>query len=233
MFKYATTTAFLLAVLFQSAIAQKPNEIQDDIAMIKKNLADSKASIKGYEWIETTTLFLKDEQKSSTQNQCYYGVDGKLYKVQVGAPSEEKKARGLKGKIVENKKEDIKEYMEKCNQLIKTYLPPDAAKLQQIYASGKTTIQALEPGKKYKLSFPDYNLKGDVLSITIDKEKKMLLGMSVSSYIDKADDKVEFSLNYSALPDNTQYAGETTLHAAAKNVKIVIKNSGFKVAAKK
>ena len=46
-------------------------DMKETITMIKKNPTDSKASIKQYEWIETTTTFLKGEQKSVKQNQCY------------------------------------------------------------------------------------------------------------------------------------------------------------------
>ncbi len=38
-------------------------DMKETIAMIKKNLADSKQQIKKYEWVETTTTFLDGEQK--------------------------------------------------------------------------------------------------------------------------------------------------------------------------
>jgi hypothetical protein len=198
------------------------------IGMIKKNLADSKANIKNYEWLETTTIFLKGEQKSVKQNQCYYSVDGKLTKVETGGGTEAKTKGGLRGKVIANKKEDMADYIKAAVAKVHTYLPPDAAKLQQIYAAGKTTIQVLEPGKKFKLNFPDYNVQGDMLSISIDKTSQKLMVVDVSTYIDKPDEKVVFNVTYSDLPDGTQYAGTTSLEATAKNVKIVIANSGYK-----
>jgi hypothetical protein len=39
---------------------------------------------------------------------------------------------------------------------------------------------------------------------------------------------VTFNITYKDLPDGTQYAGNTTLDAQAKEVKIVIENSGYK-----
>jgi len=67
-----------------------------------------------------------------------------------------------------------------------------------------------------------------MLSISVDKKKKKLMVLDVSTYIDKPDEKVVFNVTYSDLPDGTQYAGNTSLEAAAKNVKIVIVNSGYK-----
>jgi len=55
-----------------------------------------------------------------------------------------------------------------------------------------------------------------------------LVALDVNTYTDKADQQVIFNVTYSVLPDNTQYQGSTTLEAKAKDVKIVIVNSGFK-----
>jgi len=120
------------------------------------------------------------------------------------------------------------DYVKTAIEKIHTYLPPDAAKLQQIFSAGKSTIQVLEPGKKFKLSFPDYNEKGDMLSISIDKSTQKLMSVDVSTYIDEPDKKVVFNVTYKDLPDGTQYENSTTLDAQAKNLKIVIVNSGYK-----
>jgi hypothetical protein len=203
------------------------------ITMIKTNLVNSKEAIKKYEWIETTTTFLKGEQKSVKQKQCYYAVDGKLTKVETGGSTEAKKKGGIRGKIIENKKEEMADYINAAVAKIQTYLPPDPGKLQQIYAAGKVSIQVLEPGKKFKLSFPDYNAKGDVLSVSADKADKKIMAVNVGTYIDDPAQAVVFDVTYLSLPDGTQYISNTTLDAKAKNVKIVIENSGYKKGAGK
>ena len=208
-------------------------EMKETIDMIKKNLTDSKANMVNYEWLETTTTSLKGEQKSVKQNQCYYSVDGKLTKVETGGSTQEKAKGGIRGRVIANKKEDMADYIKACIDKVQTYLPPDAAKLQQIYGAGKTSIRVLEPGKKFKLSFPDYNAKGDILSISVDKANQKLMALEVNTYVDNPKEKVVFNVAYSDLPDGTQYAGSTTLDAVAKELKIVIVNGGFKKAAGK
>ena len=209
-------------------------DMQETIGMIKKNLTESKEKIKNYEWIETTTTSLKGEDKSVKQNQCYYSVDGKLTKVATGATTEPTKTPGgLRGKVAANKKEDMADYIKACVAKVHTYLPPDAGKMQQIYTAGKATIQVLEPGKKFKINFPDYNVKGDVLSVSVDKVNQKIMAVDVNTYIDDPAKKVVFNVTYTDLPDGTQYENTTTLDAQAKNLKIVIANSGYKKAAAK
>lgn len=223
------TKLILALMLFASAsISFAQADMQETIGMIKKNLADSKEKIKKYEWIETTTTFYKGEQKSVKQNQCYYSVDGKLTKIATGATTQAKTPGGLRGKIAANKKEEMADYIKQAIEKIQTYLPPDPGKIQKIYAGGKVSIQVLEPGKKFKLSFPDYNEPGDMLAISLDKVAQKIMALAVSTSVDNPKEMVTFNIIYKDLPDGTQYAGNTTLDAQAKEVKIVIENSGYK-----
>jgi hypothetical protein len=226
MKKISVAMTMILVFWASGLVAQA--DMQETVGMIKKNLADSKEKIKKYEWIETTTTFMNGEQKSLKQVQCYYSVDGKLTKVETGASTKAKTPGGLRGKIAENKKEELTDYMKKAIAKIQTYLPPDPEKIQKIYAGGTTSIQVLEPGKKFKLSFPDYNEKGDILSISVDKVNQKIMAVAVTTSVEDPSEKVVFNVNYKDLPDGTQYAASTILDAQAKKVKITIDNSGYK-----
>ena len=175
-----------------------------------------------------TKTYIKGELKSTKQNQCYYSVDGQLTKVATGGSDQEKKVGGLKGKIIANKKEEMADYIAKAIDKIKAYLPPSGEKIQQIYGAGKVSIQILEPNKKFKLGFPDYLQQGDALSISVDKPAQKLIALNVSTYIDNPEDKVVFDVTYKDLPDGTQYPVTTSFVAAAKDLIIVIEQSGFK-----
>jgi len=222
------TLLFMMALLPWGMSGFTQDDPKELVAMIRTNLGQSMKNLRQYSWIETTKVYMKDELKSTKQNQCYYSVDGQLTKVATAATTPEKKKRGLKGAIAENKKEDVIEDVEKSVELIKKYLPPDPEKLQQIYAGGMVGIQILEPQKKFKLSFPDYNLKADNLSISINKSTQKLMALNVGTYIDKPEDKVIFDVKYKDLPDGTQYAATITLTVAAQNLKIVLENSGYR-----
>jgi len=208
-------------------------DMQENVAMIKKNLTDSKAAMQKYEWIETTTVFVKGEQKSVKQKQCYYALDGKLTKVETGGSTAAKTPGGIRGRVNKNKKADMSDYAKKAVEKVQTYLPPDPEKLQKLYNDGKVGIQILEPNKKFKLSFPDYNEAGDVLAISLSKTDQKLMALDVSTSVDDPKEKVAFNVTFSDLPNGTQFQGTTTLDAPAKDLKIVIVNSGFKNASGK
>ena len=60
--------------------AQAPAGPDQMVAALKQNLAESQKRLRQYEWIETTAISLKGEEKSRKQQRVYYGADGKLVK---------------------------------------------------------------------------------------------------------------------------------------------------------
>lgn len=231
-FKLIIMKTFLSVVLFIAishlGFAQS-SDMQKSIGAIKKNLSESAAKMRNYEWIETTTVYHNGEVKSKTTKQCYYGVDGKLNKVAVGEPAKPAKSPGgIRGKAAANKKQDIDEYMKKCVEKIHAYLPPKSDKIQAIVASGKASISPLAPGKVYKVDLPDYLQAGDKVSITMDNSQGLLKEIGVTTYLKDKNDKVGVLVKYNSLPDMTSFPGETTLDAPSQKVKVVVTNTGHK-----
>ena len=74
------TTAWPAAGTGQTA--PTPDQI---VASLKQNLAESQKRLRTYEWVETTAISLKGEEKSRKQQRVYYGADGKLTKTPIGA----------------------------------------------------------------------------------------------------------------------------------------------------
>ena len=206
---------------------------EQHVAGLKKSLASSQASLRKYEWVETTIISLKGEEKARKQNRCSYGADGKVQKVPLDQPQPQQQASGggrrggrVKKHVVENKKEEMQDYMEQAVALIHQYVPPTAERIQAAKDAGKI---ALKPGEgRVRLEFPDYLKAGDLLAIEVDPATDRLLGLSVSSYLDKKEDQVKLEVREGALPDGTTYTAQTTLEAPAKNIRVVIENSGHR-----
>lgn len=221
-------TAFVAVMSVSGLNAQDTKEL---VAEVKTHLETSMKQLRTYEWLETTVVYKDGEEKSRKQSRCYYGVDGKLYKVPTGAETQDKAPKGLRGKIAENKKEEITDYIESCVKKVHEYLPPKPDVIQTAYAGGRMAMQVVEPNKRFQMTFSDYLQKGDALGIGLNKEKKILTNVDVKSYVDKPDQAVNFHLNYGLLPDGTQYPMETILDMPSKGIKINIKNEGYKKSA--
>lgn len=200
---------------------------EERVAAIKQHLAQSQQNLKQYQWTQTTVVSYKGEEKSSTANSCAYGADGKVVKTPVAAPAEAEGKRGLRGKVVDNKKEEMAAYMQSAVALIKSYVPPDPAKIQACKEAGKMTMTVIENGKRAKIDFKDYEKPGDNLGVEIDMATNQILGLSVASYLADAKDAVNLSVAMAALPDGTGYPSTIKIDAPAKEMAVAITNSTY------
>jgi hypothetical protein len=231
----AVVIAGLAVPVLLMAQGQAP---QEQVAALKQSLAKSQATLKTYEWIETTTISLKGEEKSRKQNRCYYGADGKVQKVPLeGEPAPAADSGGgrggrrgarVKAHVVENKKEEISEYMKQAVALVHRYLPPDAGKIQASRDAGKATASMVEPGRRARVEFGDYLQPGDALAIEFNPQSSHLLSMQVTTKLE--DDPVTLNVQFADLPDGTTYQSATLLDAPAKNIGVKIENSGHRPA---
>jgi len=243
----ATVVAAFALTLVTSLQAQQPpaqaagGGAQDQVAALKQTMQQGLAKIRQYEWVETTVISLKGEEKARKQNRCYYGADGKVQKVSLDqAPAAEQPQGGrggrrgggkVKEQIVEKKKDEMKDYMEQAAALIHAYVPPDPATIQAAKDAGRITTTP-QAGGKVRLAISQYLKQGDALTLDLDAATNRLTGLGVNSYIDKPDEPVTLAVQMNALPDGAIYAAQTTLDAKAKNITVVIQNSGHRPVAR-
>jgi hypothetical protein len=205
----------------------------DRVAQIKASLAASKAALKGYEWVETTAVAMGGEEKARHENRCYYGAEGTLQKVPLAADAkDEKKKRGLRGKAIENKKEEISAAVKEAMALMHQYAPLDPAKIQAAKDAGNLSVSTPAPDGGVKVTIKNYLKAGDEVVIDIDGAKNTLKGVGISSYTGDAAAKekgpVTGAVAYGVLPDGTLYPAKQTLVVSSQKLSIDVQNSGYK-----
>ena len=217
-----------LAALALPVLAQQPTAAER-AAMLKATLAASQVVLKQYEWIETTVVTLKDDEKSRKQQRCFYGADGAVTKVLLSQSAPESKPRGpLRRRIAEEKKEELTDYMKEAVSLVKQYVPPDHNRIQAAKDAGKVSIQLTDPGKRARLTFSDFLKGGDTFAVDVDLTNNHPLAANVSTYLDSEKDAVTMAIKFGTLNDGTTYASDVTLDAKAKKLKVTVQNSGYR-----
>ncbi len=232
----AALLAMLPTLSAQQPAAQPAGGPQDHVAALKQSLGQGQALLRQYEWIETTVINFKGEEKSRKQNRCFYGADGKVQKIPLEQPqaqAQEESGRGgrrggrVKAQIVENKKDEMKEYMENAATLIHQYVPPGPPMIQAAKDAGRISVSP-QPGGRVRITIPQYLQAGDSMTLDVDGAANRLLGLGVNTYLEKPEDVVTLVVQMTTLPDGAQFAGQTTLDAKAKNIQVVITNSGHR-----
>jgi len=236
MSRSLTLGVLVSAALAAIVVAQTP---QERIAAAKDALAKNQAALRQYAWVESTTITLKGEVKKQEQKQCYYGADGKVQKTLIPGkapaappPQQARGRRGggaIKGAIVENKVEELTEYMQKAAALVGEYVPPDPARIKAAESAGNLSVQ---PGAgATTLTIKNYLKEGDLLAIGFDPKAMALKTYTANSYVEKPkEDDLALAVTFAQLTDGTSYPAQIVLDVKAKNVQVKIANSGYKKA---
>jgi hypothetical protein len=212
----------------QSGDAAAGTGLAERIAALKESLALSAKNLRTYQWVELTTVSLKGEVKSTTKNSCYYGADGALQKIPLSAPPPQEQKRGLRGKIIAAKKEELSDTMKQAVALVKSYVPPEPALLQRSKDMGRVSMDILQPGKLIRLVFRDYQLPGDMLAVTVDVTSNRLAGIIVATYLGQPNAPVSLDVKTGSLADGTTYPSNIQLTVKSQELTVAITNSGYK-----
>jgi hypothetical protein len=208
--------------------AQGGGGVQERVAALKNSMIASQQDLRTYQWVETTTVNVNGEQKSYKEESCYYGADGSLQKIPIASSPPPKKKFGLRGAIQESKIEEMTETMKQATALVKSYLPPNPALLDQAVKTGNVSVDVLQPGQVVRLNFKNYKLPGDVLSITVNIQTNRLLGVAVNTYMGDPSNPVSMASQMGTLMDGATYTARTELELPSKNIEVDIVNTGYR-----
>jgi hypothetical protein len=208
----------------ESAPAKK-----DHVTAIKESFQTSMAALRQYQWIETTIVSLKGEEKSRTQNNCSYGPDGKVLKTPLAPKAEEEKKGGLRGKAVEKKKGEISDATKEAIALVKQYVPPDPALIQAAKTAGRVMVSSPDPAGIVRVVIKDYKKAGDSFTLEVKGATDQIAGLAIATFTEKKD-PVGLKVGFGTLPDGTIHAAKIQLEVPAQNLAVTIENSNYKKA---
>jgi hypothetical protein len=70
---------------------------------------------------------------------------------------------------------------------------------------------------------------GDQLTLTFDTAAKKVSSVNINTFMGDTQDAVTLQVQMASLPDGTNYAQQTILNAAAKNLLVVTTNSNYQI----
>ena len=211
------------------------SEVQERLADVKAASAQNKQALATYTWQEQDTISLKGEVKKQESYQVRTGADGKPLKTPLNAGQAQqpqptpggRRGGRVKEKVIENKKEEYKEYAQKIGALAHSYAPPEAAKLQQAFQQGNVKLNPGATPDQIQLLITNYLKPNDSMTITFDKTAKAIRSVQIASYLDSPSDAAKIAVQFAKLPDGTNHIATMTLEGVSKQLKIAVANSSY------
>ena len=133
----------------------------------------------------------------------------------------------MKQKVVANKKEEMKDYMGQVKTLLGLYLPPDSQMMQQALQAGKVSVIPNPTSGLTQIVFKEYAQPGDQMTISFNTEAKKITSVDIKTYMDDPKDVVTLAVQFSSLPDGTNFVQQTVLDATAKKLQVTTTSANF------
>ncbi len=164
--------------------------------------------------------------KNTKVDMCRYGPDGKVQKTPVVKPPPPEKKRGLKGKIVAKKTEEMKEELEAAVALVHQYLPPSPDMMQVVMNAGTASICAGRPrprgaevpGLRQSQRCADADVRIGGEDAAADRRQHVAR---------RAGERRHLKVTMAALPDGTSHPGSVVLGIPKSNVEVRITKSNY------
>lgn len=192
-----------------------------------ENMAENSKKLKQYTYLQKTEVFLKGEARSTKVDQVHYDSSGQKVVVPVSStPSAEGQQGGgggrLRQRVVEKKKDEMKDYIERLVGLMGQYLPPNGDRIKAAMPRAQITPPS---GGEAKIALPDYLKQGDTMTLSIEPATKALSKILINSSLDE--DPVKFTIDFAKLPDGTNYPSMTSIQSPSKELEIRVTTSDY------
>ena len=218
------TVAGLVTVAAVAPVAAQ--DLQQKLAAVKQSIAANQQALRSYTWLEKTELSLKGEVKATKVDSCRYGPDGKVQKTPVVQPPPAEKKRGIRGKIVANKTEEMKDELQATVALIQQYIPPDPGQIQVVMNAGTASVSQAGP-QNLAFTFPGYVKAGDALTITFDRAITGLRQIDVKTWLDKPEEPATLRVVMQSMPNGISFPGSIVLSIPASKIEVRITKSNY------
>jgi len=218
------TFGVLAFVASIAAIAQN-SDLQQRLAFVQQNIAENQQRLHQYQWAETMQMMLKGEEKPPREFLCQYGPDGNVQKTPIGPPPAEPSGGRLKQRIIEKKREEMRQYMDEVKGVLAMYVPPNPQQMGQAYQAGKVSLNPV--GGVVNLIFRDYAQPGDQMTLTFDPATRRVTSLNVNTYMGESKDAVTLQVQMASLPDGTNYVQQTVVNATAKQLQVTTTSSNY------
>lgn len=202
--------------------------LQKKIADLKASTASNQSKLHQYTWTQTSRISLNGEVKKVEEFSCHYGPDGKVVKTPIGGQADSSSSQGgrFRQRVVAKKKAEMKDYMGGVGHVLALYLPPNPTKIQQAFQEKKVSL-ARSNGDA-DIVIKDYALPDDSMTIGFDSGSKKIQTLNVHTYVKSPQEPVTLLVEFSTLPDGTNYPLRTTLDAQAKKLNVVNTNTNYR-----
>jgi hypothetical protein len=179
-------------------------------------MAENNKILRQYTYKQRTEVLLNGESRMTRINQVHYDAAGKRQLTLISETGGEE-AHGLGSRIINKKREEMKDYVMRLTALVEQYFPVDADKLRSMIPNAEIGPAA---NNLMSVRIRNFLKKGDSVTLMVDPGTRKLSRLELNTNLDK--DSISMTTDLTTAASGPSYPSLTTIKAPAKNLEIRI-----------
>ena len=206
----------LASLLLTSAAAQQQG------AALLTGMAANAQQLRQYTFKQRTEMYHKGELKNARVEEVHYSASGE----RISIPLDEQKSQSdaprrgpghrIVAKKMTEKKEEMKDYIDRLKALAERYPGTDSGKLKDAIA--KAEIITGGGSGLTRIRMRDYVKPGDSMTMSFDQATKRPVKTEITTFLD--DGPVSVVIAFDQLHDGPNYPGEIVITSITKQVEV-------------
>lgn len=217
-----TITSILLSCfLFATAeilVAQDKTQLALDIAEAQQ--ANTK-NLMNYSWQRSSKVYMDGEEKLHQLVKVWFNSEGEMDDSVLSSESSVQKKRGVRGKMQQNKGEDLANLLAESVNLSLKYV--FLSKGNWIDLMDKAEVN-IEDGV-VKIDAKDVLVQGDEVHYLIDESTKLFKSIALSSAV--KDKPITATMDFKTMSDGTNHPDVTEIAIPSQSLKIKAENIDY------
>jgi len=194
-------------------------------ADIGQRMSQNVQMLRNYSWKMRTELKMGGESKVTSLFQIRFDVSGQMQKTLISAPPEPKKARGIKGKKIKQKQEEMKALVEALSKTAMAYILPKPDQFQRFLQTANTWQGQGGTGGSMRVEGKSFAKPGDHVNLYVNSTTKDFQKMSETT--DLEGNPVQIQADYRSMQNGPTYLAKMTLDYPEAGVQLIVENFDY------
>ena len=214
--------ALSVAILGQTAPEGVPG--------IGQKMKENAEALKQYSYKRRTEVQFKDKSRVSVEKVRYVNGQPETTPLETPAPSAAAGGgRGLRGmmarKKIEEKKEEMKEEVDRLKSLLQSYTPHGSDSMRQILEKATISRTGQGPNADVRVAATGVVQPSDSFTLVWSAANHRPERIEIRAELDNK--PVQLAVDYSALPNGVFYPARTTISLPAKDLTVTVESFDY------
>lgn len=212
----------IVLVLVGLCFTAYPQIDRDQLSLdISKANAANMEQLKAFIWKKHSEIAVDGEEKLDMLNEISIGEDDKVNVTNLDASTTVKQKRGIRGKIQQSTAQNNSEYLHGAVEHALAYTYMSKGQLLDFFSKAEIT----DKEGVMSATASDVLVKGDKLTINVEKDTKLFLSQEFSSFM--GEDPISAKVNFGKFKSGISHVTTSSMNLPAKKAVIQSENRDY------